>query len=63
MPNYLVKVVYTYPVTAVNTEDALSTVPFVIKGKFIGFHGEALTEVLNASTKQVVLRAKLEKDE
>ena len=58
MPDYKVKVTYTYPVQAVSAEDALSTVPTVIKGRFIGFHGEGITEILNAAG-EVVLKAEL----
>ena len=59
MPKYLVKVTYTYPVCAVDAEDALSTVPQVIRTRYIGVHAEGLTEILDASTKEVVLRAQL----
>ena len=55
---YRVKVTYEYPVDAVSAEDALNTVPIVIKAKFAGFHGEGLTEVINADG-QVVLKAEL----
>ena len=58
MPGYKVKVTYVYPVCAVNPEGALNTVPLVIKGKFIAFHGEGTTEVLDTDGK-VVLTAKL----
>lgn len=58
MPDYKVRVTYVYPVSAVNAEDALSTVPYVIKGRFTGFHGEGVTEILNAEGK-VVLTAEL----
>lgn len=58
MPDYQVKVTYTYPVQALSAEDALSTVPFVIKGRFIGFHGEGITEILDAGG-EVVLKAEL----
>lgn len=58
MPDYTVKVTYTYPIQAVSAEDALSTVPIVIKGRFIGFHGEGLTEIINAEG-EVVLKAEL----
>lgn len=58
MQNYKVKVTYTYPVQAPNAEDALDTVPHVIKGRFMGFHGEGTTEVINESG-QIVLKAQL----
>ncbi len=62
MPNYTVRVTCTYPVSAVNAEDALSTVPMLIRMRYIGGHAEGLTEILDASTKEVVLRAKLNTD-
>lgn len=58
MPNYNVKVTYLYPVSAVSPQDALSTVPMVIKGRFIGFHGEGTTEVIDQDG-NVVLKAEL----
>ena len=58
MPDYTVRVEYRYKVQAINAEDALNTVPIVIKARFNGFHGEGLTEVINADG-QVVLKAKL----
>jgi len=58
MPDYIVKVQYRYPVQAVSPEDALSTVPTVIKGRFIGFHGEGTTEIID-SEGEVVLKAEL----
>jgi len=58
MPDYKVKVQYQYPVQAVSPEDALATVPHVIKGRFIGFHGEGTTEILNADG-EIVLKAEL----
>jgi len=58
LPDYKVRVVYTYLVQAISAEDALSTVPTVIKGRFIGFHGEGLTEIIN-NDGRVVLKAKL----
>ncbi|MDO9580544.1 MAG: hypothetical protein Q7J06_08260 [Bacteroidales bacterium] len=58
MPDYIVKVTYTYPVQAVSAEDALATVPYVVKAKLIGFHGEGKTEILNDNG-AVVLRAEL----
>lgn len=62
MPNYTVKVTCTYPVEAVDAKDALSTVPMVIKMKYINVHAEGLTEILDAATGEVVLRAKLNQD-
>jgi len=58
LPNYQVRVQYQYPVCAVSPEDALTTVPFVIKGRFIGFHGEGTTEIINTEG-EVVLTAEL----
>lgn len=58
MPDYVVKVEYRYPVQAISAEDALSTVPTVIKGRFMGFHGEGATEIINADG-EVVLKAEL----
>ena len=58
MPDYLVRVTYAYPVSAVNAEDAFNTVPIVIKARFIGFHGEGTIEVLDTEGK-MVLTAKL----
>ncbi len=59
MPNYIVRVTHTYPVCAVNHKDALSTVPDVIRMRYVGVHAEGLTEILDASTKEVMLRAQL----
>jgi len=61
MPDYTVRVTYTYPVSAVNAEDALSTVPIVIKARFAGFHGEGLTDILDKEG-NIVLTAKLVTD-
>ena len=58
MPDYKVRVTYTYPVSAVDAQDALSTVPTVIKAKFNGFHGEGITEIINDQG-EVVLKAEL----
>ena len=58
MPDYKVRVQYQYPVQAVSPQDALDTVPLVIKGRFIGFHGEGTTEIIDANGK-VVLKAEL----
>ena len=57
--HYIVRVTYTYPVQAVSAEDALSTVPHVIRMRFVGCLAEGTTEILRADTKQVVLTAKL----
>ena len=62
MPNYTVKVTYTYPVDALDAEDALSTVPQVIRMRYVGVSAEGLTEILDASTKKVVLTAILNPD-
>lgn len=55
MPNYTVRVTYTYPVQATNARDALSTVPIVVKVKLPT--AEGITEI--AKDGMVVLRAKL----
>ncbi len=62
MPDYIARVTYTYPICAVDAEDALSTVPMVIRMRYIGVHAEGLAEILNASTNKVVLKAKLSPD-
>ena len=62
MPKYVVKVTCTYPVTAVNAEDALSTVPRVIRMNFIGGTAEGVTEIVNADSGEVVLKAVLNPD-
>ena len=59
MPKYVVKVTCTYPVSAVNAEDALSTVPHVIRMNFIGGTAGGVTEIIDAGTGQVVLKAVL----
>lgn len=58
MPDYKVKVTYQYPVSAIDAKDAFNTVPVVIKGRFISFHGEGTVEILDADEK-VVLKAEL----
>jgi len=58
MPEYLVRVTYTYPVSATDAKNALSTVPMVIKARFACFHGKGTTEILDSKGK-VVLRAEL----
>ena len=60
MPKYIVRVTATYPVDAINAEDALSTVPIAVRIK--GSIAEALTEIVDASTQKVVLTAKLNPD-
>ena len=59
MPKYKVKVTCTYPVTATDARDALSTVPMVIKMRYIGGHAEGVTEIIDAGTGEVVLKAVL----
>ena len=59
MPKYLVKVTCTYPVEAAGAKGALSTVPMVIKMRYIGGHAEGITEIIDASTKEVVMKAVL----
>ena len=58
MPDYVVRVSYEYPVSAISPKDAMDTVPMVIKGRFIGFLGKGITEILNTEG-EVVLKAKL----
>jgi len=62
LPNYTVKVTCTYPVSTLNAEDALSTVPRVIRMNFIGGIAEGLTEVIRADSGKVVLKAVLNPD-
>ncbi len=62
VPKYIVRVTHTYPVCAVDAKDALSTVPMVIRMRYIGVLAEGLTEILDAATKEVVLRARLSPD-
>ena len=62
MPKYVVKVTCTYPVSAVNAEDALSTVPRVIRMNFIGGIAEGVTEIVDADSGEVVLKAVLNPD-
>ena len=62
MPKYVVKVTCTYPVSALNAEDALSTVPRVIRMNFIGGIAEGLTEIFDADSGVVVLKAVLNSD-
>ena len=59
MPKYRVKVTCTYPVEAVDAKDALSTVPMVIKMRYIGGTAEGVTEIIDAATGEVVLKAVL----
>lgn len=56
MPDYKVRVTYVYPVSAVNAEDALSTVPIATRLKYPNAEGR--TEILNGAG-EVVLTAKL----
>ena len=56
MPDYVVRVIYEYPVSAISAEDALSTVPIATRLKYL--NAEGITEILNAEGK-VVLTAKL----
>ena len=62
MPKYVVKVTCTYPVSALNAEDALSTVPRVIRMNFIGGIAEGVTEIVDADSGEVVLKAVLNPD-
>ncbi|MFH1016355.1 MAG: hypothetical protein V1771_05095 [Chloroflexota bacterium] len=56
MPEYTVRVTYTYPVTAVDAKDALSTVPIAIQARFN--NGEGLAEIIDDEN-DVVLQAKM----
>ena len=58
---YLVRVICSYPVDAVNAEDALSTVPMAVRILLPTVDG--LTEIVNTATNEVVLRAKLNPDD
>jgi len=62
VPKYVVKVTCTYPVSALNAEDALSTVPRVIRMNFIGGIAEGVTEIVDADSGEVVLKAVLNPD-
>jgi len=62
LPKYVVKVTCTYPVSAVNAEDALLTVPRVIRMNFIGGIAEGVTEIVDADSGEVVLKAVLNPD-
>lgn len=59
MPKYKVKVTCTYPVAAVNAEDALSTVPMVIRMRYTSCLAKGETEIIDTSTGEVVLKAVL----
>ena len=59
MPKYRVRVTCTYPVEAVDAKDALSTVPMVVKMRYIGGIAEGVTEIIDAATGEVVLKAVL----
>lgn len=63
MPKYIVKVTFTYPVSAVDAENALSTVPQVIKMRYIGIHAQGLTEIIDEATGDKVLTAVLNPDQ
>jgi hypothetical protein len=58
VPDYDVKVTYTYPVSALTAEDAFSTVPVVIRSRFIGFLGKGSVEISDGDG-NVVLRGEL----
>jgi len=62
MPNYTVKITIGYPVQAKNAEDALATVPMVVRMRYTNCLAEGVTEILDAATKEVVLRAQLNPD-
>lgn len=56
--NYTVRVIYSYPVNALDAHDALSTVPYVVKFRFNTVLGDGKVEVLNDKN-EVVLKAKM----
>ena len=56
MPKYRVRIVYEYPVDAVNAEDAFATIPIATRLKYLNADGT--TEIINSEGK-VVLKAKL----
>ena len=62
LPEYIVRVEVKYPVEAVNPKDALSTVPRVIRMNFIGGIAEGVTEIIDADSGEVVLKAVLNPD-
>jgi len=62
MPGYKVRVTIEYPVSSVDARDALKTVPQVMRLKYIGVHAEGRTEIIDVSTGQTVLTAKLNPD-
>jgi len=55
MSKYRVKIIYEYPVDAVDAEDAFATIPLVARLKYLNAEGAA--EVINSEGK-VLLRAK-----
>jgi len=59
LSQYKVRVTCTYPVDAVDAKDALSTVPMLIKIRYIGLPVEGVTEIIDATTGKVVLKAVL----
>lgn len=56
MPDYKVRVTYVYPVSAVNAEDAFSTLEIATKLRYP--NGEGKAEVINTEG-EVVLTAEL----
>lgn len=59
MPNYTIRVTYTYPVSSPDPKGALGTVPLVTKVRLPMVLAEGLAEILDSETKVVILTAKL----
>lgn len=59
---YLVRVICSYPVDAVDAKDALATVPLVVRMRYTSCLAEGVTEILDAETKEVVLKAVLDQE-
>lgn len=57
MPRYIVKAAYIYPVTAVNAQDAFSTVPVVLKARMPMVITEGSIEITDSATGVLVLKA------
>lgn len=56
---YLVRVICSYPVDALDPRDALDTVPLVVKMRYTSCLAKGEAEILDAATKEVVLQAEL----
>ena len=59
MPDYIVEVTCMYPVSAVNAEDAFSTIPIVVKFHYINGHVQGKAAIRNTKTNRIVLKAEL----